>query len=254
MKHFPVKRIVNLLLAILLLVLSQSLFAQQKVWTLKECIDQALQKNIALNQNIQNNEIYGINYKQSKANLYPNLNLADVHSLDYGRSINPVTNQYSNQNASTNNLGLTSTITLYNGLKNINLVKENRLNYEAGNLDIEKMKNDLMLNVVAAYMQVLFEYDAVNIAQTQIDVTTEHLNYTEKYVKAGSLPESNLLQMQAQLASDNAAKVSVENQLQLAKLILMQLMEIPIVDSFEFERPDLQEIVPDVAMTAGEIY
>src|ERR1035437_8429152 len=141
--HF-LKRIITILFSIFLLITYQSLSAQQKVWSLNECINQALRENISLNQNIANNGINKINYDQAKANKLPNLNLNDQQSLNFGHSIDPMTNQYSNQNVSYNNLGLNSSITLYNGLKNINLVKENRLNYEAGNLDIEKMKNDLM--------------------------------------------------------------------------------------------------------------
>ncbi len=254
MKNHFFKRIIGLLFSIFLLITYQSLSAQQKVWSLNDCISQALRENISLNQNITNSGINQINYDQAKANLLPNLNLNDQHSLNFGKSTNQVTNQYSNQNSSTNNLTLNSNVTLYNGLKNINLIKENKLNYEAGNLDIEKLKNDLMLNVIAAYMQVLFQYEAINIAQAQIEATLEHLNYTDKYVKAGSLPESNSYQMRAQLATDKAAKVDAENQLQLAKVILMQLMELPVSPGFEIERPDMKELSPDISMATGEIY
>ncbi len=255
MKDISVKIKTNLLLIILLLANTQYLAAQEKVWTLYECIDQSLKANVALNQIIVNNEINKINYTQSKASQLPNLNFTDQQSINYGRSFNTGDGQSSgSQTYSSNNLALTSNITIYNGLKDINLIKENKLNCEAGNLDITKAKNDLMLNVVAAYMQVLFEYEAVNIAQTQIDVTTEHLKYTEKYVKAGSLPESNLMQMQAQLATDNAAKVAVETQLQIAKVILMQLIEIPVTDRFDIERPVIADITPEIPKKPEEIY
>ena len=233
---------------------TSGVLAQQTKWSLQQCITHSLDKNIALKQSKLNNEVNSINYKQAKANVLPNLNFADVQSFNYINNPNTATIVVSNQNGSSNQAGLNSSITLYNGLKNINLIKENRLNYESGNLDLEKMKNDLLLNVVAAYMQVLFEYEAVDMAQSQIDITIEHLNYTEKYVKAGSLPEGNLLQVQAQLYTDKATKVGAETQLQLAKVILMQLMEIPVVDSFDVARPDLKEIVPDVALTSDEIY
>ena len=228
--------------------------AQNKKWTLDECIKHALQENVTLNQGITNNEINKINYTQSKANQLPNLNLADAHSLNYGHPINPSTGQYTHQDISANTLGLTSSITLFNGLKYINLIKENRLNYEAGNMDIQKLRNDLMLNVIAAYMQVLFEYEAVETAHAQVEITKEHLNYTEKYVKARSMPESNLLQIQAQLATDEAAEVDAENQLQLAKVTLMQFMEMPVTSDFNIIRPDKTEIDPDISMTAEEIY
>jgi outer membrane protein len=252
MKKTFVNTIVSIVAVTICLGQWQTAIAQQKTWSLKDCVDQALRENVALNQNITNNE--RINYTQSKANQLPNLNLTDQQSVNYGRSINTSGTQTGSQFYSSNNFALTSSITIYNGLKDINLIKENKMNVEAGNLDVTKAKNDLTLNLVAAYMQVLFEYEAVNIAQTQIDVTTEHLKYTEKYVKAGSLPESNLIQMQAQLATDNAAKVAVETQLQIAKVILMQLIELPVTDSFDIERPALGDISPEIPKRPEEIY
>ena len=126
-------------------VLPGTISAQDKKWTLKECISEALDKNIALNQNEINNEINKINYTQSKANLYPNLNASDAHDLYYGRAVNPLTGQYIRENASDNSPALTSAVTLFNGSRNFNLVKENKLTCQAGTLDIEKMKNDLAL-------------------------------------------------------------------------------------------------------------
>jgi len=242
------------LLTTILWLCSFYLQAQEKKWTLDACIKQACKENIVLNQAIANNEINKVNYLQSKANIFPNLNLTDVHSLENGKFILPTTNQYTNQSINTNSLNLISNVTLFNGMKNNNLIKENKLNYEAGNMDVEKMKNDLTLNVIAAYMQVLFEYEAVDIAESIIEADTEHYNYTQKYVNAGSLPESNLLQVAAQLATDKAAKVDAENQLMLSKVTLMQLMEIPVNSKFEIERPAIKEIVPDISLTSEEIY
>ena len=227
--------------------------AQQKVWALKDCINLAFEKNISLQQDILNNEINNINYLQSKSNAIPNLNLSDGQSNYFGGN-NSALSQNTSQSGVTNNLSLSSSVILFNGLKNINLIRANKESKIAGNLDVEKLKNDLMLNVVAAYMQVLFEYEAVDMAQSQIDVTKEHLDYTEKYVKAGSLPESNLFQIKAQLATDKATKVNAENQLQMAKVILMQFMETPITPGFEIARSKLPETIPDVPMPSNEIY
>ena len=240
----------KLLCTLLILMWHNMLQAQNKPWTLKDCISRALRENVLLNQDIANNELNKINYDQARANQLPNLSFTDQHSFNFGHSTGTTGNQYSTANIP----GINSSVTLYNGQKNTNLVKENKLYYEAGNLYIEKLKNDLTLNVIAAYTQVLYTNEAVNIAQAQIDATNEHLNYTERYVKAGSLPESSLLQMRAQLATDKAAKTEAENQLQLAKVALMQLMELPITPDFDIVRPDEKELFADANMTSGEIY
>ncbi len=230
------------------------LIAQKKLWSLNECIEQAWQKNIALNQQKWNNEINKINYQQSKDNRLPDLNLNDVHSINYGKYLSSSTGEYINQNFSTNNLVLSSSVILFNGLQYQNLIKGNRLTYESGELDIEIAKNELGLNVIAAYMQVLFEYEAVNIAQSQIDATKEQVDRTKKYVAAGQLPELNLLQIQAQLAADNANKVSAQNQLQLAKVGLMQLMEIPVTDDFDIAKEEIKDIAPVITISPADIY
>lgn len=249
-KYFPV-----VIKPVLLLLLWPVVgYPQAKKWTLDECVKHALQENVVLNQGIANNEIYKINYTQAKANQYPNLNLTDAHNLDYGRNINPVTSQYTNQNVSSNSLVMSSGITLFNGMKYVNLIRENKLNYEAGDLDVEKLKNDLLLGVLGAYMQMLYEYEALDIATSIIRADSEHVTYTAKYVKAGSMPESNLLQVLAQLSTDKAAKVNAENQLQLARVALMQLMEMPLADDFQIERPEVAGIIPDVPLNSQDIY
>lgn len=230
------------------------LFAQPEAWTLDACITHALHENVALNQSAINNEINAINYQQAKAGIFPNLNVSDAHTLNNGRYLNAVTDQYTTENASSNSFNITGTVTLYNGSKTLNLIKENKLNCTAGNLDLEKAENDLMLNVTAAYMQVLYEYEAVDIAAAIIDADTEHVNYTKKYVDAGSLPLSNLLQIQAQLQTDIASKVNSENQLLLARVTLMQLMELPLNDSFEIERPQLKEIESCPISSSQQLY
>lgn len=229
-------------------------YAQKKIWSLQDCINQALAENILLNQSIANNETNKINYDQAKSGRLPNLNFSDGYSLNAGRSLDPVTYQYTHRDVSANNISLTSSVTLFNGLKSQNIVRQNKLNYEAGIQDIEKAKNDLQLNVTGAYMQVLFQYEAIAIAQHQVDATIEHLNYTEQYVRAGSLPESSLLQMKAQLAADKVAKVDAENQLQIAKVVLMQLMDLPLTDDFETDRPANTELFTDTSMTVEDMY
>ncbi len=232
-----------------------SAHAQNKKWTLKECINEALEKNITLNQNELNDEINKINYNQSKANLYPNLNFNDGHALYFGHSINPSNNQYAKQNYSENTPALSSSVTLFNGSRNFNLIEENKLIYQAGNLDIEKMKNDLTLNVIAAYLQVLYEYEAVNIIQYQENATSEQVTYTQKYVAVGNKPQSSLFQIQAQLAANKAAKVNADNQLQLAKVVLMQIMQMPLTNDFEVELPDSSSIIPvPVLASSIDIY
>ena len=233
--------------------ISYNMTAQVKIWTLKSCLDTAFNKNISLNQEKLNNQINKINLSQSKSNKLPNLNLNDGQNFNYGYSLDPYTYQYTNQNFSTNNISLNSSVTLFNGYLLINTVKQNELIYEAGTLDIEKIKNDIMLNIIAGYMQVLMDHDAIDVAQAQIEATITQVEQTKKFIEFGKLPELNLLQIQSQLAADKLSEVNAENQLQLDKITLLQLMDTPASNDFDIERQELKDLFPEVPVSTEEI-
>ncbi|MFI5148142.1 MAG: TolC family protein [Bacteroidia bacterium] len=240
-------------LFILFLFLSQAGLSQVKKWSLKECMQTALEHNISLNQNKLTIESARAVWEQSQYNLYPTLNLSDAQNFNFGRSIDPVSYQYTSQNFATNTPSLNSTVTLYGGFRNLNLVKENKLSYMAGTLDLEKMQNDLSLNVIGAYMQVLLAAEAMNLAMEQAASTSIQAERTEKFVNAGKYPELNLLQVRSQLASDKSAIVDAENALQIAKVNLMQLMELPVVPEFDIEKPVLETALSELAITPAEV-
>ena len=220
---------------------------------MKACIDTAYKKNISLNQGQLSSQINKIYLIQSKAGLLPNLNMSDMHSLNSGYSLDPYTYQYTNRDISINNLSLNSSVTLFNGYLLLNTIKQNKLIYEAGMLDVEKIKNDIMLNVLAGYMQVLMDYEAIDVAQDQVNETNIQVEQTKKFVEFGKVAELSLLQIQSQLASDKLLMVNAENQLQLDKLILLQLMETPVRSDFDIERQELKELFPEIPMSTEEI-
>ncbi|HEX7412617.1 MAG TPA: TolC family protein [Bacteroidia bacterium] len=225
----------------------------QRVWTLRACVDTAFKKNVALNQGIIISEINKYTLSQSKAAVLPNLNLTDNPNFTKGYAIDPYTYQYTTQNLQVNNLSLNSTVTLFNGYLLMNTIKQNRLVYDASVENTEKLKNDLRLNVLGAYMQVLMDYDAIDVAQSQVEEDSIQIEQTKKFVEFGKVAELNLFQIQSQLASDKLAKVNAENQLQLDKLTLFQFMEIPVKSDFEIERIPIKELFPEIPIPTDEI-
>ncbi len=237
----------------ILITCSSYLFSQSKTWNLKACIDTAYKKNISLNQGKLNTDINKINYTQSRAAQLPNLNLTDGQNFNYGYSLDPYTYQYTNQYFATNSITLTSTVTLFNGYLLLNTVKQNKLIYDASALDVDKIKNDILLNVVAGYMQVLMDHDAIDVAQAQIESDNTQVDETEKFVKFGKVAELNLLQVQSQLAADKLTKVNTENQLQLDRITLLQIMNVPAMPDFDVERSELTDLFPEIPVSTEEI-
>ena len=156
--------------------------AQVKIWTLKDCINQAWDNNIQLNQSELSNKIDKINLDLSKASVYPNLSFGDNHNFNFGNSINPSTYQTTKQTYSSNSLSLNSNITIFNGFQNVNLIKQNKLSYEAGKFDVDKLKNDITLGVISAYLQVIYSYEALDIAKNQMEATSKQVEKTQKYL------------------------------------------------------------------------
>ena len=232
-----------------------NLFAQSKLWTLSNCIDTAIVKNIQLNETQLTSKLNEINYDQAKANTLPNFSITDGQNFNF-HSYTPSTSsgQASYENISSNNAALNGTITLFNGFLLKNTIKQSKFIYDASNFDLEKMKNDITLNVVAAYLQVIYSYKTLEIAKSELRNDSTQLEKTQKFVDAGKLAEGNLLQVQSQLTTDKASAVSADNQLQLAKVTLMQLMNMPVVDKFDVDSIGTQESLTESIIPATDIY
>src|ERR1039457_844707 len=132
-------------------------------------------------------------------------------------------------------------LNLFNGFQNNRTILQNKMNIEAGMSDIEKAKNDVILNITTGYLQVLLYYEILAAADTQALADVEQVNRTRKMVNAGKVADLNIYQIQSQLATDNLAVVNAQSNLDLARVTLMQLMDVPVRDSFDVVVPDLSE-------------
>lgn len=231
-------------------------FGQNKRWTLNECIQHALDRNISINQRKLNNELTEITLDQSKTDLFPNLTASGSQSYNFGRSVDPYTNDYVTTNVGSNSFSVSSSVTLFDGFQNINTIKRNEIDLQAGNLDLEKTKNDIILSITQAYLQVLFAYEQVDNAKIRLESTAAQVERTTKLVHAGSSPEGELFKINSQLASDQYSLVNAENQLSISKVNLMQIMELPVEEGFDIVIPefDVASIGVTLPESAEEIY
>ncbi|HPS49910.1 MAG TPA: TolC family protein [Bacteroidales bacterium] len=228
--------------------------AQNRVWTFQQCLDTALARNITVNQTRMTNELNKVTLEQSKAARIPGFSASASEALNFGKNIDPTTNTFVTEAYHSTNLGVTGTFNLFNGLQTSNTIRQNRLNVEAGQYDIEKARNDVTLNITTGYLQVLFYREILAAAMSQEEATRAQVERTEKLVSAGKSPESDLLQIRSQLATDNLSVITATNQLDLARVTLMQLMEIPVTDQFDVAVPPMNDQVPALTRTNEEIY
>jgi len=228
--------------------------AQSKAWSFQQCIDTALQLNINVNQVQLANESNKINLEQVKANRIPSVNASASEGFSIGTTINPTTNQYVTQGYNSTRFGVNGSWNLFNGLQNANTIHQIVIDVKAGQLDIEKAKSDVILSITTGYLQVLFSKEILETAKSQASVTAAQVDRTEKMFTAGKSPESDLLQIKSQLATDNLAIITAENQLDMAKVTLMQLMYIPIVSDFDIVKPEMNEPAGSLVQSNEDIY
>lgn len=215
--------------------------AQEKnqVWTLEQCIDYALKNNIQIKQSELNADLSKVNLTQSQANLLPSLNANGSHSYNIGRTIDRFTNQFADAQVLSQNFSISTDVTLFSGLQNINTIQQNRYTYLANKYDIDKMKNDISLNIATAYLQVLFAMESATNAQNQMGITASVVERTKKLVDAGSAAKGALLDVEAQLASEELNYTNAQNQLNIAYLSLAQLLNLTSTENFTIAIPEL---------------
>jgi len=227
----------------------------QQVWTLQQCIDRALTNNLQVKQSALNTELSKYEVDQSKATMLPTINGNANRSYNYGRSIDPYTNLYTENQVISNSLGLNSGIVLFDGLQLMNSLKQSKLNYLSSKYEEQKLKDDVSLNVVTAYLQVLFARENLKNMKDQAQATREQRDRTEKMFDAGSVSKANLLDIESQLGLDEVNLANANAQLEQAKLTLTQLLEMPTPQGFEIEDPNIPAPAAyQMPVDAGSVY
>ncbi len=228
------------------LSLGTATFAQES-WSLQKCVDYALENNIQIQQQALNNEYSQNQVNQAKSDRLPNLNAGVSNNYSFGRSLNN-NNVYESVNSTQLNGYLSSNLTLFNGFTLQNTIDQYQLDLQAIMQDFQKAKDDLILNVAASYLEVLFSEELEDVAKAQIELTQQQINRTQQLVDAGSLARGALLEIEAQRAQEELTLVNRQNSVQLAYLTLYQLLELPMSESFKVEKPTLPEIKANVTM------
>jgi outer membrane protein len=235
----------------LLVIAANCAFAQ---YTLKECIDSAITNNLDLKQAELTAESSKIDWRQAKANMLPTLNGNINHGINQGRSIDPFTNDYIDQKVDFAGYGLNSGLVLFNGFGIQNTIKQNSLAYQAAKMDVQQMKDNLTLNIILAYLQVLTNEDLLEQSKSQLEVSRQQVSRLDKMNQEGAIVPSQLTNLQGEMAGNELTVIENQNNLQSSKLALFQLMNVMFDSSAKFERVKADQF--DLQYDAGvsEIY
>lgn len=231
-------------LLILATMMSLSVSAQEK-WTLRECIDYAMQNSITLKQAKLTKQTATETRKQSQAALFPSLSASNNQSFGYrpwqssgmttvsnGTVNNKVTKTYYN-----GTYGINASWTLWNGNQNHNQVKANKLSEEQAELKAEQSANSIQEQIAQLYVQILYMNEAIGVNRESLEASKKNEERGQEMVNVGKMSKADLAQLSAQRATDEYNLVEAESNLAKYKLQLKQLLEITGEQAFDVAMP-----------------
>ena len=222
--------------SIIIALLLFGVFAQaQKKWTLKECVEHALENNISIKQSELDLKAVDIEDLTALGNFIPTLNGSAGVSESVGLGFNPATNQPETVKFLSANGSINAGYTVFDGLRNVRQIQRAKISRLANQYRLSRMKDDISLLVANSYLNVLLNKANLEVLISQNDVTKQQIRQTEQLVEVGTLPQGDLLEIKATDASEQQSIVNAENQIKLSLISLAQVLLIKDYENFDIE-------------------
>lgn len=238
---------------LLLIIVSVQANAQQK-WDLRKCVDYALENNISIKQTDVQARLAKLQLYQNQLGQYPNASFSGNTSYNAGRTQNPTTFGLSTESYFSAGMQLQTSVEIFNWYSKRNTIAASQWEFQAAMASSEKIRNDIALTIANVYLQVLLAKEQENIANIQLQQSQSQLANTRKLVNAGSLPELNAAELEAQVARDSATYISAKGNSQQNLLNLKAYMALDAAAPFELEIPAVEKIpIDDIASLQPEV-
>ena len=242
----------KIILSLLCLMVFTSVQSQE-IWTLEKCVEYALTNNIQVKQQLLQVKNQQAMLQQDKLSLLPSLNAGATHGYNFGQTVDRYTNEFATDRVQTDNFYLGTSLTLFGGFQKINQVKQRQIDLEATQYETDKFMDDISLLIATGYLQILYYNEMVKTAENQLKSTELQAERLKKLVDAGALAQGDYYTLEAQRALENSQLVSARNNLDIAHLTLVQMLDLPTSEGFQIESPDL-ELNPELGMTPEQIF
>lgn len=208
-------------------------------WTLQDAISYALEHNISIQQNELNARLAKLTLRQSQYAQIPSLNLSPTYGWSYGRSIDPTTNQFVQGKYSFVSASASSNVLVFGWFAQRNTIAKNKFSLQAAQADLEQLRNDVSLNVATGFLRILMAREQIRVNEKQVALSAQQMAQTQKFADVGRVPELNVAQLEAQLASDSAALISAIADYTASVLDLKAILNLDFETPFEATIPDL---------------
>ncbi len=230
--------------------------AQTQTWSLDDCIDYAISKNVDVVKAQLSNRDSELDVEQSKANQLPSFSGSASTNYSWSKEVYTESDNFGDRSRSnTTNFSVNASMTLFNGFKLKNQVEQSKLDLQSSQYYSEAVKESLELNILNAYLQVLYAQETLNNSLEQIAATQEELNLAEERMNVGVISKSDYLQIKSELSTERLTAANAQSTLSIAKLDLMQLMELPVTTDFSVESPDLTVLLANQEIpNAADVY
>lgn len=228
-------------LILALFLLCGEAFAQNQ-WTLKSCIEYAIENNLEIKSKEIETQQAKINVHSAKYARLPNLNGSASQSFNWGRAASPVDNTYSNTNNASSNFSLSTNVPLFTGFELSNKFAVSKLNLQASIEDLAKAKEDISVRVTSAFTQVLYNYELLKIAEEQQILSQTQMERIKEMYKLGKASLAELSEADSRVAQDHLSKTEANNNYRISLLDLSQLLELPSPDNFDIVKPNTDQV------------
>lgn len=217
-------------------------------WTLRQCIDYALENNVTVKQQDVTRRQNEVQLSTAKNSRLPDLNASASQNWSFGRGLTSE-NTYSNRNTSSTSLSLGTTVPLFTGFRIPRTIELNKLNLEAATADLGKARDDISVQVAQAYVQILYNIELRDVAQRQIDIDSMQVERLREMYRTGKASGVEVAQQEATLAQSRLTLTQADNDYRISLLTLAQLLELPSPEGFTIVRPDIATLTVDEAAT-----
>lgn len=238
----------------LLIVCVSAVKAQGTKLSLQQAIETALKNNILTRQSELQMQNAEVSYKQAKYNRLPAVEGGYNYGFNNGRSIDPFTNGYINQQLTSSSVNAQASLPVFNGMQLKNTIRQNEAAFATATMQWQQRKDELTLQVILAYLQILNNEDALLLANQQAEITKQQVARLEVIAKEGATPPANLSDLKGQYAGDELAIINAENNLAGSIVSLTQLMNIPYDAGLKVDRTGFNDTVKMYDALPDEIY
>ena len=228
--------------------------ATSKLWSLEDCISYAIENNITVKDANLNTSISEVDYNKAKSARLPNLFGSASQTFSSGTSIDPITSDYVSDQIHSTNLGINSSMTLFQGSQVNNQIKQNKLLLEQSGLLAEEAKNSIVISILETYLQALFSKEGIAIAENNLKASEKEVLRAKSRLDAGSIALSDYTEAQSQAATNKYNVIAAKNDYEQNIITLKQLLELSPLETLEIETIDENMDLINLELNKEAIY